>query len=506
MENGRRSQVACWFALMKTTNFMYLFFVLLVYWPRGLLSYAVFGVAQLLRFFAKTIGTASGQPLANRRILLITDFSPSLTDGIAIRCQAYAKQMRSQGHYVVVFSTASDPAQETCFDCPNIPSVPNPFDLTNRIGYTAGVKLAWNLGAYTWDVVHVMYPSVIGGFVVSCCCWRGIPTYCSHHVDMETYVRNAPRPLDRIGLLLYNSLCKPPALRMATINAAPTLCFAKSHCGDQQEDRLRRIPSGAHDVFTALPDCDGERSHVRQSVFGVLDDKTTVVLMVQRLSNEKNVEHVFSAFSPLSVGGGGIGGVLVIAGEGPSRRVLEVEARKRRLPVVFLGKVPHGELPKVYRAADCLVTTSVSETFSLPCLEALVCGCPAVMPHCDVFDEIWSDRIPETWRYHAESTHELCLAIIAASNQECGGGRRFLQANPVRQTWSSASAELLQQYEDCIRIGRQTTLHKRYTADALIHWVRVLGIILVAAFVSSHYYVAIRRFGKQLEKNGVGFF
>ena len=69
----------------------------------------------------------------------------------------------------------------------------------------------------------------------------------------------------------------------------------------------------------------------------------------------------------------------------------------------------------MYRSADCFVTMSLSETFGLTCLEArtaslirvdevsaseaceailqaMMCGCPAVMPFCSVFDEIWLDK------------------------------------------------------------------------------------------------------------------
>ena len=37
------------------------------------------------------MGVDIGRPVANRRILLITDYLPPQTHGIAIRCQAYAK-------------------------------------------------------------------------------------------------------------------------------------------------------------------------------------------------------------------------------------------------------------------------------------------------------------------------------------------------------------------------------------------------------------------------------
>ena len=69
-----------------------------MYLPRLYISYAVFFLAQLLRLIARITGVATGRPVANRRILVITDYLPPQTHGIAIRCHAYVKEMRAKGH------------------------------------------------------------------------------------------------------------------------------------------------------------------------------------------------------------------------------------------------------------------------------------------------------------------------------------------------------------------------------------------------------------------------
>lgn len=500
-DEGGRNPFSCWLALVKTNYAVLFIFVLLVYWPRLVLSYLVFTLAQFLRFCARLLGVECGRPVANRRILLITDYLPPQTHGIAIRCQAYAKEMRAQGHYVVVFATAYDAAKETSFDHPNIPSVPNPFNLKNRIGYTAGVKLAWFLGAYTWDVVHVVYPSLIGGFVLSCCSWRRIPTYCSHHVEMEMFSKHAPPGLDKVGLFLYGIISKWPAVNWATLNAAPTLCFAKAHCGTQYEDRLRCVPSGTHDVFTRTPESKDERERVRRERFGVDSDDTKVCLMVQRLSKEKGTDRIFPAFTPSNgskdSGQCVVKGLLAIAGDGPSKYSLIEEAESRGINVVFLGNVPHHDLPGLYRAADCFVTMSLSETFGLTCLEAQMCGCPAVMPYCEVFNEIWGHRVPDSWRYNIESTAELAKAISAAQD-----GRKYLEEHPVDQTWKIASTQLLGHYEECIKMGKESKEKQLKIVSLIAFWIRVTLFVLVVALITSKYFAVLKQTGLALERRG----
>ena len=46
--------------------------------------------------------------------------------------------------------------------------------------------------------------------------------------------------------------------------------------------------------------------------------------------------------------------------------------------VVFVGGVPLEETVDFYRAADVFVYPSLNETFGLPILEAMACGCPVV--------------------------------------------------------------------------------------------------------------------------------
>jgi len=496
-----RHRFSCWVAAVRTHYLVLLAFTVIVYFPRLYLSYSVFFLAQTLRLIARLAGVASGRPVANRRILVITDYLPPQTHGIAIRTAAYVKAMRAHGHEVIVFSTACETSKETSFDHPNIPAVVNPFNLTNRIGYNPGVKLAWYLGANTWDVVHLVYPSVIGCFVLTCCAWRRIPVYCSHHVEMQIFAHKhvKVKPIAEFGLFMYNLIGKWPALRWGALNSAPTLCFAREHCGPEYEDRLRRIPSGTHDVFRPEPDSSTERRDVRLTRFGVDDETTKVILMVQRLSGEKGTDRIFPAFVAKEAGGCGVEGVLAIAGDGPSRASLEEQARNLCLRAVFLGNVPHKDLPKLYRAADSFVTMSLSETFGLTSLEAVMCGCPAVMPFCEVFNEIWDERLPKTWRYNIESMDELASAISTATN-----GRRFLEEHPVRMTWTMAADELLEQYEECIQMNMKNRQWVREIVTFMDHCLRVAICTVCATLILQRYYFpTLRRFGKLIEQSGL---
>jgi glycosyltransferase involved in cell wall biosynthesis len=71
---------------------------------------------------------------------------------------------------------------------------------------------------------------------------------------------------------------------------------------------------------------------------------------------------------------------LIIAGDGPERARLEHLAKTLNVGdrVRFLGALPHGQLHKVYAAADALVLASSREGWPNVLLESMACGTPVV--------------------------------------------------------------------------------------------------------------------------------
>jgi len=129
--------------------------MLVIFLPRLTVSYMVVTVAQMARAIARLLGTSSSyEPKANLRILIVTDYMPPQTHGIAIRFRNYIDNMRLRGHEVQVFSTNITKDRETSFDHPNLPAIVNPFNTHNKMAYNPGVKLSYYLGAKQCDLVH----------------------------------------------------------------------------------------------------------------------------------------------------------------------------------------------------------------------------------------------------------------------------------------------------------------------------------------------------------------
>jgi glycosyltransferase involved in cell wall biosynthesis len=102
-----------------------------------------------------------------------------------------------------------------------------------------------------------------------------------------------------------------------------------------------------------------------------------VALFCGKLSGLKSPQDLLRAFARAGLEQA----YLVYVGDGPLRRELEAEARRRGVGerVRFLGFVNQSRLPEVYAASDILVLPSKHEPFGLVVNEAMCCGLPVVV-------------------------------------------------------------------------------------------------------------------------------
>ena len=141
---------------------------------------------------------------------------------------------------------------------------------------------------------------------------------------------------------------------------------------------------------------------------------------------------------------------LVIAGEGPERAALLALAQ--RLGVAdrlrFLGSVPHGELARLYTAADVSVLASSREGWANVLLESMACGTPAIASPIPGNPEVVQSRE---------------AGLIADENSAAGIARavRLWSADPAdrnatrayaeRFSWDATSAGQITIFKDIIR-------------------------------------------------------
>jgi glycosyltransferase involved in cell wall biosynthesis len=120
--------------------------------------------------------------------------------------------------------------------------------------------------------------------------------------------------------------------------------------------------------------------------------------------------------------------------------------------VVFVGAVPLEETVHFYRAADAFVYPSLNETFGLPILEAMACGCPVVTS--DV------SAMPETAGGAAlladpKDPASVARAIVEAAGPSGDRLRDLGLARASQFTWAATGAATLDVYREAAERRRK---------------------------------------------------
>lgn len=113
--------------------------------------------------------------------------------------------------------------------------------------------------------------------------------------------------------------------------------------------------------------------------------------------------------------------------------------------VVFVGGVPLEETARFYQAAEAFVYPSFTETFGLPLLEAMACGCPVVTSNISAMPEIAGDAAQLADPDDPES-------IAAAIALACGPRQQELRERGLRRaaefSWGATAAATLDVYRE----------------------------------------------------------
>lgn len=162
-----------------------------------------------------------------------------------------------------------------------------------------------------------------------------------------------------------------------------------------------------------------------------------LVVHCGRLSREKHAERSIDTLAALHAGG--VRARLVVAGDGPLRRMLV--RRARRLPVTFLGFLAQrGDVARLLATADVSLAPGPHETFGLAALEALACGTPVVVSRSSALAEIVA---PGCGRAVADDAPAFAAAVRHIMSGSPVHRRRAARARAEQFDWPSSVDRML---------------------------------------------------------------
>jgi glycosyltransferase involved in cell wall biosynthesis len=243
---------------------------------------------------------------------------------------------------------------------------------------------------------------------------------------------------------LYRQLNLPRTLKVAdaVILNSESLRAEVHHYLDVDPAKVHLIPEAVdHELFRP-----GDREEAWHHVTRTYGVTKPFVLFVSSLWRYKNTAGLLRAFAAAKSEIGERQLVLV----GPDRDreyVAELHALAEELAIaddiVWVGGVPLAETVQFYRCADVFAYPSFNETFGLPILEAMACGCPVVTSN--------TTAMPETAGGAALLADPVDPDSIAdALAKACGPENEWLRAaGPERAgqfTWAACAERTLDVY------------------------------------------------------------
>jgi len=287
------------------------------------------------------------------------------------------------------------------------------------------------------DVIHLATPGPVGACGLAAAAVLGIPIVGSYHTELGPYALQLTRDLVVAEAM---SVYVDWIYRRCEIVLAPTQSVANSlvERGVTTEPRVwsRGVDS---DWFTP----DRRHDDLRTDL---LDGGDLLVLYVGRISPEKRLDTLLAGFTRASAAR--VGMRLVMVGDGPARRELELAAPSGTR---FLGELRGHDLAAVYAAADIFAFPSTTDTFGQVILEAGASGLPVVAVAAGGALDLVQHRVTGLLvRPDAPEEVGQALLDLAASEPLRHRLGRAGRAAAQERTWNRSLAELRAAYREIV--------------------------------------------------------
>jgi hypothetical protein len=215
------------------------------------------------------------------------------------------------------------------------------------------------------------------------------------------------------------------------------------------EDRITVVYDGVdHAFFRELKEEEKDNFRRERNI------EYPYILHVSSHGPKKNVHTLINAFVELKKKG--VKHKLVIAGGRGNKSEVHnlIEKLGIREEVIFLGRVSFVDLVLLYNCADLFVFPSLHETFGLPILEAMACGCPVISSNVFAIPEVAGEAA--LLLNNPKDASELCdkmYEVIVNQNLRTRLKMRGLE-RAQQFSWEKCAKEVLGAYEEVCKMER----------------------------------------------------
>lgn len=308
------------------------------------------------------------------KILLVSDAYTYQTNGVANVVISLAVGLRASGHSVKVLAPSNDHHSFKNGDDYYIRSFPAFYYPDQRFSLVRHDVLLDELESWKPDLVHMHTEGTIahlGRKLINDC---DVPFVMTSHTDYAKFVfgRFSKRLPARVITRAFGKIAYRGCYCIV-VPSEKALGFSQLQ---SVVDRSVVIPNGIN-LAQYQKVCSPDEKASLFARYGLKDNGKTLIV-VSRLSREKNIKEIIRCFGNLL--NKEPDSRLLIVGDGPYRDDLELYSYKCGLDgfVVFTGYIKPDLVYKYYGMGDLFVSASTFEVHSLTYLEAMAQGLPLV--------------------------------------------------------------------------------------------------------------------------------
>ena len=231
-------------------------------------------------------------------------------------------------------------------------------------------KLEQALNAFNPDVIHIATPSLLGFFALNYAKKNNIPVISIYHTHFISYISYYLRN--------FSSLIKPiekwTKKTMARFYNGCDMVYVPTQAMMKELQKIG-IDSDKMALWQRGIDMKLFSNKKRDVTYiqQITQNEKPNILFASRLVWEKNIHTLIDIYRQLNIQQ--LDCNLIIAGDGSAKD----EAMHQMPNAIFLGKLDHEELSKLYASSDIFVFTSISETYGNVVVEAMASGLPCII-------------------------------------------------------------------------------------------------------------------------------
>jgi len=292
------------------------------------------------------------------KIAYVTNNCTPMINGVSVAIDTLQNGLQLRGHIVKVIA----PSHKNSDESPNAAIRLSSINLTNKLYYPIAFcttrKLRKIFDSHEFDIIHSHHPFGLGSTALSASCRNiRIPIVFTYHTLYEFYLHYVPM----LDVAIFHNIVRTAAIKYAQrCDYVIAPCY---HVGEFLSNHIN-----VEKIFVI-------RTPPREPLpHKIGDAEEGSLLLVSRLSREKNIDLALKAFSEIRKTMHNA--VLTIAGDGPERTRLLRLSKNLGISesVCFHGALCYEDLSKLYATSSCILFTSTTETQALVLWEAYSYG------------------------------------------------------------------------------------------------------------------------------------